>query len=139
MRREFDLLGDPIPDNLGKPGANGHIATADKVNKVKLLVVAKWTSAQIAEELGISVPTLRRHYFRNRSIKRARKHSISEIRGRVLLLLDQQAKDGNVAAIKELGKIVEKAHLEDLADLIGNASPKRKTPGKKQSALAAAI
>jgi hypothetical protein len=132
MTREFDLLGDPIPDNHGNPGANGHIATSEKVNKVRLLVLSRWTAKQIAEELGVSVPTLNRHYFRNTSIKKARATCISEARGRVLMLLEKKAADGNVSAIKELGKMLEKAELEALAADLAPTKTTVKPLGKKQ-------
>lgn len=135
VAHEFDLLGDPIPENHGKAGANGHMATSENVNKVRLLVLAKWTSAEIANELGVSVPTLNKHYFRNRSIKTARKTVISEARGRVLLMLDQQARAGNVSAIKEVGKMVAKAELDEIAAEQAHKKP-AETLGKKQQAKA---
>lgn len=133
MPREFDLLGDPIPENKGKPGANGHVATSENVNKVRLLVLSSWTSAQIAEELGISVPTLNKHYFQNKSIKHARKTVLTEAKGRVLLQLDKEASGGNVSAQKELFKILEREQLKDLSEDL--TSPSRRKPaklGKKQ-------
>lgn len=135
MAREFDLLGDPIPANFGKAGANGHVATAENVNKVRVLVLSKWTSAEIAEELGITVPTLNKHYFKNRSIKKARSTVIGEVRGRVMILLEKQAASGNVAAIKELGKMVENASLELLAAEVIEKKPKGTALGKKQKIL----
>lgn len=131
MARKFDLLGDPIPDNHGKVGRNGHIATNENINKVRLLTLANWTASQIAEELGISVPTLNAHYFRNTSIKRARQHVVSEVRGRLLLQLEAQAAKGSVSALKEMGRIVHRAELEMLgAELTGPKAPVKR-PGKK--------
>lgn len=112
MRRDFDLLGDPIPDNFGKPGANGHIPTKENVNKVRSLVSSGWTLAQIADELGIKTPTLRKHYFQKRSIKTARVHSIREAKGRVRLQLEREAEKGNVSAMKEINKMLEKEELD---------------------------
>ena len=133
MEREFDLLGDPIPENKGKPGANGHVATSKNTNKVRMLVLSRWTSAQIAEELGITVPTLNKHYFKNRSIKHARKTVLNEVKGRVLLQLDKEASDGNVSAQKELFKILEREQLAELSkDMTSPARAKAPKLGKKQ-------
>lgn len=139
-RREFDLLGDPIPENFGKPGANGHVATAENVNKVRLLVVANWTAAQIATELGVSVPTLNKHYFRNGSIKRAKAQSLAEAKGRILMQLDAAASAGNVAAQKQLYGLIEREALSEMARERGFASPEamvgkpkgKKAKGKKE-------
>lgn len=64
----FDLLDDPIPDNFGKPGASGHLATAENVNKVRLLLIAGKEKKAIAAQLGITVPTLTKHHFRSGAI-----------------------------------------------------------------------
>lgn len=138
MGRKFDLLGDPIPENKGNPGANGHIATSENVNKVRLLVVSRWTSQQIAEELGISVPTLNKHYFKNASIKRARQTALSEVKGRLMLQLDAEASSGNVTAQKELLKILDKEMMNDLSDGIKKPAAKKKPLGKKAARRAAA-
>ena len=131
MGRKFDLLGDPIPENHGKAGRNGHIATKENVNKVRLLVLASWTAAQIAEELGVSVPTLNAHYFRNTSIKRARQHVVAEVRGRLLLQLEEQAAKGSVSALKEMGRIVQRAELEMVGAQLTSAKAPVKRMGKK--------
>lgn len=131
MAREFDLLGDAIPDGRGKAGATGHVATKINVNKVRLLVMSGWALAQIAEELGITTPTLRKHYFQNRSIKTARKHSINEVKGRVLLQLQEAADGGNVSAIKEIGKIADKHHLTMVSEEFFTGKPKQQKLGKK--------
>lgn len=132
MVRDFDLLGDPIPEGRGKPGATGHIPTAERVNKVRLLVVARWTSQQIAAEIGVSVPTLNRHYFRNGSIKRAREVVIAEARGRVFLQLDRAAEAGSVSAMKELGKLVLAEELRGMASDIRKPKAVDKLGKKEQ-------
>jgi hypothetical protein len=136
VAREFDLLGDPIPEGRGDPGRTGHIATAENVNKVRLLVAAKWTAQQIAEELGISVPTLNKHYFRNGSIKKAKLVVLSEARGRLMLQLNAAAEAGNVAAMKELSKLIDRVELEEIEKTFTGSkkTAKAKPLGKKEQA-----
>lgn len=112
MARDFDLFGNPLPRNHGQPGRNEHVPTAENANKIRLLLVADWTCAQIAAELGISVPTLRKHYFQGR--RNPRELALAEVRGRVLLQLDQEAAAGNVSAMKEIRKVAEIAALDRL-------------------------
>jgi predicted transcriptional regulator len=40
-----------------------HVATQEKINKVRTLVEADCLRSEIAAELGITLPTLRRHYL----------------------------------------------------------------------------
>jgi hypothetical protein len=124
MARDFDLLGDPIPEGRGLQGRTGHIPTSTNAKKIRLLLIAKWTIDAIAEEIGISAPTLRKHYFRNGKINlgRAREIAVQEVRGRTLLQLDKAAEAGNVSAIKEIRRIADVADVSDL--------PKAMTPAK---------
>ncbi|WP_216671399.1 hypothetical protein, partial [Mangrovicoccus sp. HB161399] len=104
VTREFDLLGHPIPENFGKPGRNGHIVTPESVMKVRRLVLAGMDAKEVAAELGISAPTVRKHYFPKGPIRNAARRFLVEQRARMLTYLDEAAAEGNVAAIKEMLK-----------------------------------
>ncbi|APE43404.1 hypothetical protein BOO69_08230 [Sulfitobacter alexandrii] len=132
MERGFDLLGDPIPEGRGQPGATGHIATAKNVNKVRWLLLAGWKKPKIAQELGISIPTLNKHYFKNRSIKDAVLLAAAEARGRTLLQLDQAAQAGSVPAMKELAKQARQVELDCLAKDLRTPKADPKPLGKKE-------
>ncbi|MEO0485282.1 MAG: hypothetical protein AAF092_05165 [Pseudomonadota bacterium] len=148
MNPKFDLLGDPIPDNHGKAGANGHIATAENCNKVRLLLVAGVDQKQIAEELGVSVPTLTKHYFKSgsKAIKAARRRAVADERAKNILRLDAAAQKGNVSAIKELNSILAdeaiRQRAADVQDGTEDSKPKKpEAPaprGKKEKQVAAA-
>lgn len=132
MSADFDLLGDPIPANHGSVGRTGHVASSENVRKIRVLVASGWRLNEIAGQLGISVPTLRTHYFQNGSIKTLRQKSLRELRGRMMLMLDEQAEAGNVAAMKELIRQTDKKEMDDLADSVRHPTPpKEKTLGKK--------
>lgn len=131
MAQSFDLLGDPIPDGRGKPGATGHIATAENTNKVRWLLVSNAKKPEIAKQLGISIPTLNKHYFKKQSLKAARLRAISEAQSRMLLLLDRAAEKGSVSAMKEIGKIARQAELDCLASDIRKPLPSAKPLGIK--------
>lgn len=132
MEQRFDLLGDPIPEGRGKAGATGHIATAGNVNKVRWLLLAGWKKPKIAQELGISIPTLNKHYFKNRSIKDAVLLAAAEVRGRTLIQLDKAAQGGSVPAMKELAKQARQVELDCLAKDIRTPKPTAKPIGKKE-------
>jgi len=130
--RLFDLLGDPIPERWGEPGRPEHIATAENCNKVRLLLVSSWTLSEIASEIGVSVPTLRKHYFASGKVDRvkARQIAIREVKGRVALQLDKAAAGGSVPAMKELYRLADQASLQDRPPADAKA-PKPPPPGKK--------
>nr|WP_304363679.1 hypothetical protein [Jiella sp. LLJ827] len=122
----FDLLGDPIPAGLGKRGRPPHNPTQQNRNKIMLLLAQGWTDARIAGAIGITVPTLRKHYFRElrtRDVARDRVESIG------LLTLWEQARSGNTAAMKEFFRRHDMAVGPLFDDRVKEASEKL---GKKE-------
>lgn len=135
MDRKFDLLGDPIPEGRGEPGRTGHIATSENVNKVRALLVANFKNAEIAKQLGITVPTLKKHYFHNGKVrhKLLREMAISEMRARNIMRLDAQADKGNVSAMRTLETMLEKAERDLIEqDMGAEDKPREKSAGLKQ-------
>ncbi|WP_353474797.1 hypothetical protein PVT71_14605 [Salipiger sp. H15] len=144
MALEFDLLGDPINPKRGEPGRNEHLPTAENANKVRTLLLSGLSLARIADEMGISAPTLRKHYFQNGKINRslAREMALAEARAKNLLQLQKAADGGNVSAMKEMRQILDREHQAELdaryrreAAAAGRAAPK----GKKEITRAAAL
>ncbi len=64
MDQNFDLFGDPIPENHGKRGRPPHMVTQENRNKVMMLLALGRSNERIAAALGITAPTLRKNYFR---------------------------------------------------------------------------
>lgn len=147
VERCFDLLGDPIPQGHGEPGRTGHIATSENVKKVRALLVAGMQKGQIAGELGISLPTLNKHYFGSGKISyaAARAKAIAEMRAKAVMLLDREAAKGSVSAIKAIAAAAERAALEMLDSAaarkpVAAERPKAPRPaGKKEADRHAAL
>lgn len=135
MNSKFDLLGDPIPEGRGKPGRTGHVPTAENARKIRSLLVAGLKNAQIARELGITVPTLKKHYFHNGKVnaKLAREMAIAEMRARNILRLDAEADKGNVSAMRALEPLLEKAERDLVERELSREKPaKEQAPGVKR-------
>ena len=137
----LDLFGDPIPEGWGKRGRPQHVPTDRNRNKVMVLLAAGWAPARIAGALGITGPTLRKHYFfelRQAASMRDRLKALH------LQSLVEETKKGNVAAAKELGRLLDRW---DAAEFGIGASrdedeapdpPRRRALGKKEEAAIAA-
>ncbi len=140
--RNFDLLGDPIPEGRGEPGRTGHIATAENVSKVRVLVLAGLSKVRVAAELGITVPTLNKHYFASGkiSLRHAQAMALAEARGRNMLQLEKQAAAGNVSAIKEVGKRLDRIAVDlKVATVTAPVRQRQRPLGKKEADMAAAM
>jgi len=138
---DLDLFGDPIPEGFEGRGRPPHEATARNRNKVMVLLALGWAPKRIAGTLGISGPTLRKHYF---SELRSRTVMLDRLKAAHLTTLLEQMRAGNVQAIKEMGRIIDRAD----AALFGlgsgsdddedEAAPPRRPAGKKEQAAIAA-
>jgi hypothetical protein len=135
MTAIFDLLGDPIPEGLGKRGRPPHVPDDKKRIKVKLLLAVGRKDEEISKALGITEKTLWKYYFRE---LRSRDEARFQVEATRLMKLYEGIEDGNVAANKELGKILDKAVLADneFARRAANIGKKKDEKlGKKEQAL----
>ena len=130
-----DLFGDPIVTRREGPGRPEHVWSAENSHKINLLFALGHDVKQAAAAIGITVPTLRKHYFSEVDRRR-----VAKLRLKASLLMRLNG-DGSVAAIKELFKRIDKVELAQLATDVagrGKRADKPKTVGKKDAASLAA-
>lgn len=132
MASDFDLLGDPIPEGWGRRGRPAHIPTQENRCKVMLLLAQGRPSDRIAAALGITAKTLRKHYSRE---LRDRDEARARVDGALVMMLWRSAQDGNVAAMKELGRLYEKIDRAQLLDAYHEARGEDERVGKKEARL----
>ncbi|PHP20349.1 hypothetical protein CG471_07925 [Sphingobium sp. IP1] len=142
MTEEFpgvDLFGDPIVPRQEGRGRPEHSWSLENSNKVLLAFARGLSVKEAAMAIGVSVPTLRKHYFAE-----VAKRAAARLRMEMTQLarLNSAAQGGNVAAEKELLKRLDKAALADLSDRVAHRdhAPKAKVEklGKKAAAKDAA-
>jgi hypothetical protein len=142
---EFDLLGDPIPESRGKVGRTGHVATGENALLIRHLLTMGVNLSEIAKQMGLSVPTLRKHYFANGRIKvgMARRQALAMCKAENFLRLQEQARAGNVSAMGKIHKILaDEARSAFDAEMRAERDkvPKKPAPkGKKDSEKISAI
>lgn len=136
---DHDLFGDPIQPGKEGRGRPEHSWSRENSNKVLLAFARGLSVKQAATAIGVSVPTLRKHYS-----SEVGKRTDARLRMEMTQLarLNSAATAGNVAAEKELFKRLDKAALAELAGRVadrGNARPVPKPKlGKKAAAQEAA-
>jgi hypothetical protein len=129
MAESFDLLGDPIPEGFGRRGRPPHRVTDEKRKLVIQLQAFDWTMERIAAALSITPPTLRKNYFRE---LRAKAEARAKVDAALRQALWAQAEAGNLTAIKEYVKLLDKHDLAIAATVAPRKQPKL---GKKEAAL----
>ncbi|MFC2248530.1 hypothetical protein ACETRX_02780 [Labrys portucalensis] len=135
----FDLLGDPIPENWGKRGRPMHAPTDEKRKLIIQLLSFGWSHERIAGAIGITVPTLKKNYFQLLKLRDFARDKVEATRAAILW---SEVEKGNVTAIKEYGKLIEKQdarlasrHFQSQS---APAAGKKVKLGKKQIAQLAA-
>jgi len=98
MTEILDLFGDPVPAGWGKRGRPQHIRTTENINKVTMLVAWGWGNERIANSMGITLPTLRKHYFS--LIKRLRENARDRLDAAYGMRVWAQVQEGNVGAMR---------------------------------------
>lgn len=134
---DLDLLGDPIPEGLGRRGRPPHLVTLENRRKVMVLAAFDRNEEQIAAALSITPPTLRKHYFRE---LRSRLEARHRLEGKLLAALVSEVDKGNVSAIDKLFKRLDKHDLATLSDRVqsrGKGEAKQKLGKKEQQKEAA--
>ena len=132
MTEEFDMFGNPNQPGRGCKGRPPFQATDKDCNKIKMLLALGWCNSRIANALDISAATLKR-YFRAELKVRSEMRDRLDAR-RFELVLDQ-AQAGNVTAMKELTRMIEKSDQMAIAAIMrGSATKpaKEKKLGKKE-------
>jgi hypothetical protein len=135
---DLDLLGDPVPEGLGKRGRPAHLVTVENRQKVMVLAGLGMEAADIALAIGITMPTLRKHYFRElRCLDAAR----LRLKSKAAMALVRKVEAGDTSAIALLFKRLDKQDLATLAAAVAGrgadakpAAPKGKKAAMKEAA-----
>lgn len=130
-----DLFGDVVTLPSGRRGRPAHRWSKSSADKVILALAGGYSHEDIAKGLGISQPTLRKYYFselkqqgQRTRFEFWRMHNLAE-----------QANAGNVGAMKELGKIMDKRDRHLAEKEFRDGKPDREEQlGKKEAARRAA-
>lgn len=130
MSQFFDLFGEPIVEKADAPGRPEHQPTDYFRFKIMILQSIGKTQKEIAGVVGISVPTLRKHYF---SILMNQKKAQDREFAMRATALYRQGLDGNASAFKEYDRLVERALLKAQSDAVKEAA-KRSSEYKPKNA-----
>lgn len=128
-----DLFGDPVPLNRGRKGRPEHVPTAENRTFVTVMLAVGEKPEAIAAAVvpgGISMPTLRKHYF---SELAGRKSARLRVKGKLLAKWIEQAMDGNVGAGKLIAAELARADMGPAPDQAKAVTvPREPALGKKE-------
>lgn len=148
MDENFDLFGNPVRAGRGQRGRPAFEVTPEIRNKIKLGLALGWSNERIARGVAVSAATLKRYF---RAELKCRDMARDQLDLRRFELAMAEANKGNVGALKELGKMLERNDQmlagrkfqdaqDGTPDRAGKAdAPRAEKPlGKKEAAQLAA-
>lgn len=117
MEANFDLFGHPVREGFGKRGRPPYEPTEKDRNKVKLLLALGWTSERIGNALGVSGKTVARYFSPELKARDVMRDALTARRFEIAM---EQANAGNIAALKELGAMIERNDRMLAEDVMGS-------------------
>ena len=130
----LDLFGMPVRERKAGRGRPEHEWSQENSHKISLLLAVGHELADVAAVIGVSVPTLRKHYF---SELEGRRVAAIRLTAKQLYRLNREAEGGNVAAEKALLAMTDRERTKLASDRVaGRAAEPRK--GKKEQQAEAA-
>jgi hypothetical protein len=135
----FDLFGLPVREKRGDAGRPSHEPTEQIRNKIMILFAFGWTKERVADSVGLSLPTFRKYYFSEIKMQDV---ALLRVKGRHIELLWAKAESGDVGAMKEIGKMLDRVELAALSEQVihRDSVERSKAPklGKKEQQKIAA-
>jgi len=138
MTEGFDLFGNPVRPGYGMRGRPAYEASEKDRNKIKMLLAFGWSNTRIAAALDISLATFKRYF---RAEMKARDEMRDRLLARQIEIAMEQANAGNIAALKELGRLLDASDRKVMLIKVNAAqihNPAHPPMGKKAAARAAA-
>ena len=134
----FDLFGHRIPEWRGKRGRPPYERTEQDANQIKLLLALGWSITRMANAISVSPATLKRYFRAELKVRDAMRDRLD---ARRFMIAMEQANAGNIAALRELGNMIEKNDRMEIERQLGDQSKKAgkggadaiEPKGKKQS------
>lgn len=97
----FGWLHSPRKGERGRPP---HVWSPENSNKIKLLLALGWSNERIANAVGVTLPTLRKHYFSELKVRALARDALDAERFNQLWAA---AEKGNVGAMREVARFIE--------------------------------
>ncbi|WP_244464774.1 hypothetical protein [Martelella endophytica] len=114
----FDLFGNPFVEKPRRRGRPKHEATAKTRKRVSMLVALGWGNQRIASTLQITLPTLHKYYFYELAEREAARDMLE---ARRLEIAWDMAEGGNVGALREFGKLLDRNDRMEAERLFENS------------------
>ncbi|MBN9270616.1 MAG: hypothetical protein J0J15_10275 [Mesorhizobium sp.] len=133
MDQDFDLCGNPLVRTDTKLGRPEHEPTEENIIFIMVLLAGGMTQKEVADTLGLSVPTLRKHYLH---LLKQRDRLFNRLRTKLRVAQIQQGLSGNASALNAALSMLDKINTENVQRKVESrghtSSAQRQKLGKKE-------
>ncbi|WP_245594953.1 hypothetical protein [Gemmobacter nectariphilus] len=130
----FDLFGNPVRAGKGKRGRPAFEVTERNRNKVKLLLAQGKSNQIIADAIGCSLATLKRHF---RAVLEEREKARAQMDAEQMMMVWEQAAKGNVGAMRLFVQLMDRSDRMEVERQLAQQVRGEKVGKKEERALAA--
>lgn len=109
MADDLDLFGNPYHSAGRGQGRPEHVPSEENIINVMVLLASGMTNAEVAKTVGLSTPTLRKHYFH---LLKQREVMLTRLKGRLRTAQIQQGLAGSAAALSGALKMLDSVSAE---------------------------
>ncbi|ANM12062.1 hypothetical protein [Rhizobium sp. N324] len=109
MADDLDLFGNPYHSAGRGQGRPEHVPTEENIINVMVLLASGMKNGEVAKIVGLSTPTLRKHYFH---LLKQRDVMAARLKGRLRTAQIQQGLGGNAAALSGALKMLDAVTAE---------------------------
>jgi putative ubiquitin-RnfH superfamily antitoxin RatB of RatAB toxin-antitoxin module len=128
VETNFDLFGNPVRAGAGERGRPAFEVTEKDRNKVKLLLALGWANVRVANAISVSPATLKRYFRAEMKVRDAMRDRLDARRFEIAM---EQANAGNVAALRELGAMIERNDRMEIERSLGSKPNEPERPAER--------
>jgi hypothetical protein len=120
MTQDFDLFGNPYEAPARSVGRPEHVPTEENIINIMVLLSSGMTNREVAKTVGLSVPTLRKHYLH---LTKNRDALLARLKAKLRTAQIRQGLAGNAAALSASLRMLDTVSAERVArELQGKAA-----------------
>ncbi|MEO3386022.1 hypothetical protein [Mesorhizobium sp. CAU 1741] len=127
MADDFDLFGNPYETAARERGRPEHKPTEESTINIMVLLASGMTNKEVAATVGISVPTLRKHYLH---LTKKRQVLLNRLRTRLRTAQIQQGLAGSAAALAGALRMLDTVSAEAVNADLKNRAANQSEPAK---------
>ena len=122
----FDLFGNPYDTSSRPVGRPEHVPTEELTINIMVLLASGMTNKEVAQTVGLSVPTLKKHYFH---LIKQKDVILNRLRAKLRTAQIQQGLAGNASSLANAIRTLDTVAAESAAKRLSGQAANKPSSG----------